>query len=110
VRTSLVFRECDTIEILWRTHGARFDHTGYAAVRASMDGGRGAACTVRRRAGFARPAVVRWRSDADRECPVSVLLALERVAQGERLSGSSARRPVRHSDYQGVVAVAVSAP
>src|SRR5712692_7834787 len=92
VRTPLVFREYDTIEIPWRNHCARLDHTGYSAARARMDAGRVAACAVRLLACFARPAVVRRRADADRDCPVSVLLALERVPPCERLRGSVARR------------------
>src|SRR5881396_3249938 len=95
VRTSLVLRELRHIEIPWRNHCAWCDHTGYSAVRARLDAGRGAPCAVRLRAGFARPAVVcRW-ADADRNCHGSVLLTLERLPHCDRLSHSAARRAVR---------------
>src|SRR6266545_1549974 len=101
---------CDTTEIPWRNHCARFDHTGYSPARARMEVGRGAACTLQLLAGFTCLAVGRRRADTDRECHVSVLLALACVPHGERLPRAFARRPVRSFAPPGVVAVAVGAP
>src|SRR5712691_5224593 len=111
VKTSLIFRELrHTTEIPRRNHCALCDHTGYSTARARMDVGRVAACTLQLLAGFACLAIVRRRSDTDRDCHVSVLLALECVPHCERLSSSFARRPVRPFAPSGVVAVAVGAP
>src|SRR5213593_3315336 len=110
VRTSLVFRELRHIEIPWRTHCAWCDHTGYSAARARMDAGRVTACAVWLRACLARPAAGCRRSNTDRNCLISVLLALERVPHCARLLRSAARRPARRAARQGVMVDAVAAP